>query len=308
TRAAAALSAAKENLLIAQTNVAQQEIVFKNALTRNASDAAWLDDVHIVPLDHIDIPASEQLKPTPALLAEALANRPEIEEARINLASQQLQLKGDRNGLLPSLNAFVDVTNNGLAGLVNQLGNGQSIPNPYFVGGYGDLLSQIFRRNFPNYSAGFSLNIPLRNRAAQADYVTDALGIRQSELQLKRAVNQITVEVKTGVIGLEQARARYETAVNTRKLSEQNLEAEQNRFKFGAVTDATLVIAAQNQLEADQTAEAQSMANYTHARIAFDEAIGQTLDVNRISMAEAAAGRVARQSALPANLPQGAAK
>jgi outer membrane protein TolC len=102
------------------------------------------------------------------------------------------------------------------------------------------------------------------------------------------------------VIGLEQARARYETAVNTRKLSEQNLEAEQNRFKFGAVTDATLVIQAQKQLAADQTAEFQSMANYTHARIAFDQALGRTLDVNGISIAEAASGRVARPSALPA--------
>jgi outer membrane protein TolC len=87
--------------------------------------------------------------------------------------------------------------------------------------------------------------------------------------------------------------------VNTRRLSEQNLEAEQNRFKFGAVTDATLVIQAQNQLAADQTAESQSMANYTHARIAFDQALGQTLEVNGVSMSEAAAGHVARLSSLP---------
>ncbi len=47
------------------------------------------------------------------------------------------------------------------------------------------------------------------------------------------------------------------------------------------------------------------MANYTHAKIAFDEAVGQTLDVNNISMEEAAAGRVARESAIPESLPQG---
>jgi len=305
TRAAAALSAAKENLLIAQTNVAQQEIVLKNALTRNGAESAWLDDVHIVPLDHIEIPPTETLKPNAELIQTALANRPEIEQMRINLLSQELLLKGDKNGLLPSLSAFAELTNSGLAGPVNPLSNGASIPNSYFVGGYGDLAAQIFRRNFPNYSAGFSLNIPFRNRAAQADYVTDALQIRQTELQLKRAANQVSVEVKTNVIGLEQARARYETAVNTRKLSEQNLEAEQNRFKFGAVTDATLVIQAQNQLAGDQTAESQSMANYTHAKIAFDQAVGQTLDVNHVSMSEAASGHVARQSVLPASVVGG---
>jgi len=305
TRSAAAVSAAKENLLIAQTNVAQQETVLKNALTRSGSASAWLDDVHIIPLDRIDIPTEETLAPTPELIQAALANRPELEQTRINLASKQLLLKGDRNGLLPSLNAFAEFTNNGLAGTFNPLYNGSGVPDPYFVGGYGSLVSQIFRRNFPNYSAGFSLNIPIRNRTAQADYVTDALQLRQTELQLRRAVNQVSVEVKNDVIGLQQARARYETAVNTRKLDEQNLEAEQNRFKFGAVADATLVIQAQNQLATDQTAELQSMANYTHARIAFDQAIGRTLEVNHVSLAEAASGRVARSSVLPESLPDG---
>lgn len=300
TRAAAAVSAAKENLLIAQTNVAQQEVVLKNALTRNTSDSAWLDEVHILPLDHIDIPKAETLKPTPELIRNALVERPEIEQDRINLASKQILLKGDRNGLLPSLSAFAELTNHGLSGPVNPLYNGASgVPDPYFVGSYGNLVSQILRRNFPDYSAGFSLNIPFRNRAAQADYVTDALQIRQTELQLKRAINQVSVEVRTNVIGLQQARARYETAVTTRLLAEQNVQAEQNRFKFGAVTDASLVIQAQNDLAANQTAELQSMANYTHARIAFDQAVGQTLDVNHVLMAEATSGRVAWKSAIP---------
>jgi outer membrane protein TolC len=302
TRSAAALSAARENLLIAQTNVAQQEIVLKNALTRNAAESPWLDDVHVVPLDRIEIPESEQAKPVAELILQALADRPELEQTRLNLESQRILLKGDKNGLLPNLGGFAEFTNNGLAGALNPLNNGASIPDPYFVGGYGDLAAQIFRRNFPNYSAGFSLNIPFRNRAAQADYVTDALQLRQTELQLKRAINQVSVEVKTALIGVEQARARFQTAVNTRKLSEQNLEAEQNRFKFGAVSDATLVILAQNQLAADRTAESQSMANYTHAKIAFDQAIGQTLDVNHISFAEAVSGRASHNSAIPENL------
>ncbi len=299
TRAEAAVSVAKENLLIAQTNVAQQETVLKNALTRTGAESGWLDEIGIVPLSRIEIPAEESFRPTPELIQSALLNRPEIEQSRLNLASKQILLKGDRNGLLPSLSAFAEFTNNGLSGPVNPLYNGTSIPDPYFVGGYGNALSQILRRDFPNYSAGFSLNIPLRNRAAQADYVTDQLQLRQSELQLRRAINQVSVEVKNDVIGLEQARARYQTAVNTRVLAARNLEAEQNRFRFGAVADASLVILAQNDLAADETAELQSMANYTHAKIAFDQAVGQTLEVNHIAIGEAVSGRVSRVSALP---------
>jgi outer membrane protein len=167
------------------------------------------------------------------------------------------------------------------------------------VGGYGNLLGQIFGRDFPNYSAGFSLNIPLRNRVAQADYVADQLLLRQSQLQFQKSMAQVRVDVKNAVIGLQQARARYETAVATRSLGQQTLEAEQNRFRFGESTIAT-VVQAQRDLAADQSAEVQSMANYTHAKVAFDEAVGQTLEVNNISMEEATAGQVARESAIPA--------
>ncbi len=50
------------------------------------------------------------------------------------------------------------------------------------------------------------------------------------------------------------------------------------------------------------------MANYTHSRIAFDEALGQTLEVNRISMEDAISGHVDRPSSIPAVVPKPEAK
>ncbi|HZU24587.1 MAG TPA: TolC family protein [Bryobacteraceae bacterium] len=303
TRAAAQVSASREDLLISQTNVAQQETILKNALSRNGVAAASLDEVHIIPLDKIVVPEKEDLKATPLLIQQAMERRPELEQTRINLQSSLINLGGTRNALLPTLQAFADFSNNALSGPLSPIYNGSSgPPDAYLIGGYGNLLAQIFRRNFPNYSAGFSLNIPFRNRQAQADYVTDQLNLRQSELQLQRAINQVRVDVKNAVIGLEQARSRYEAAVATRQLAQQTLEAEQNRFKFGEST-ISLVIQAQREVTSDQSAEIQAMANYTHAKIAFDEAVGQTLEANGISMEEARAGRVGRQSVVPSNAP-----
>jgi len=300
TRAAAEVSAAKENLLIAQTNVAQQETVLKNALSRNGAASPWMDEVHIVPLDHIVVPEKEEMKPIGELVEQALAKRPEIERTRINIQSSVINIAGTKNALLPTLQAFFEATNNGLTGSVNALANGTAgIADPYVVGGYGTLLGQIFRRNYPNYSAGFSLNIPFRNRVAQADYVADQLALRQGELQLQRTISQVRVDIKNAMIEVQQARARYETAVATRVLAQQSLDAEQKKFQYGQST-IPLVVQAQRDLATDQSAEVQSMANYTHAKIAFDEAVGQTLDVNGISMEEAASGHVARQSVLPA--------
>ena len=304
TRAGAAVSAAKEALLIAQTNVSQQEIVLKNALNRNAMANAWLDDVHVITLDRIVVPKTDEIRPIQDLVDEAIHKRAEIETANVNLDSKKILLKGTRNNLLPTLQAFAELTNNGGSGPINPTYNGQSGPPiPYFIGGTGSVLGQVFGRDFPNYSAGISLNIPFRNRQAQADYVTDELQLRQTELQMQRAVNQVRVDVKTNVINLQQARSRYETAVATRVLAEQSLDAEQKRFQYG-VGSVALVIAAQQDLANDQDGEVQAMANYTHAKIGFDAAMGRTLEVNHVSMEEAVRGYVQRESVLPPTLPE----
>src|SRR5262249_8340306 len=274
----------------------------KNALNRNGMQNTWLDDVHIVPLDHFEIPQTDEIRPVADLIQEAMENRDEVRVAKINLDSQRIVVAGDKNGLLPQAQAYAEMTNHGLAGPANPLCNGCGAPNDYFIGGLGNVFTQLFRRNFPDYSAGISVNIPFRNRASQADYITDELQLRQRELQYQRTLNQVRVDVKTAVIGLQQARSRYQTAVDTRVLAEQSLKAEQSRFQYGVGTVAQ-VIQAQKDLGAAQDAEVQAMANYTHAKIAYDQSLGRTLEVNHISMEEAVAGQVKRESALPQNLP-----
>jgi outer membrane protein TolC len=200
--------------------------------------------------------------------------------------------------LKPTLNAFAELTNNALTGASND-------PTlAYLEGGYGNLLAQIARRNFPNYSAGLNLQITLRNRAAQSDYVTSLLEIRQNELNLRKNVNQIQVDVQNAVIGIQQARARYDAAVKARTLQQQTLEADQKKNALGAST-IYQVVQDQRDLASAASSVTQAMANYTHARIALDQALGTTLEANGISLDEAKAGRVSRPSTHPANLPEG---
>ena len=161
---------------------------------------------------------NDDTKPVDELVAGALNKRVEIEQGRINIESNKLNLVGIKNSLKPTLQAFAELTNNGLTGDLTAFGASQG-GVPYLAGGYGNLLAQIARRNFPNYSAGFSLNIPLRNRAAQSDYVTSLLEIRQNELNLQKSVIQVRVDVQNAVIGVQQARARYDAAVKARVLA-----------------------------------------------------------------------------------------
>jgi outer membrane protein TolC len=303
TRAQAQLYASQQDLVVSQTNLQQQEIILKNALCRNGIAAAGLENVHIIPLDKIEIPPSDENRPLQDLTNDALATRPEIAQARLNIDSNEMNLVGIKNSLKPTLQAFAELTNNGLSGELTALGAADPSV-AYLAGGYGNLLAQIFRRNFPNYSAGISLNIPLRNRAAQSDYATSELELRQNQLTLRKNVNQIVVDVQNAVIGLQQARARYDSAEKSRQLQQETLAGDQRRYSLGATT-VYQVIEDQRDLATSQSTETQAMANYTHARIALDQAMGTTLEVNHISVDEALKGRISHESALPANLPGG---
>lgn len=302
TRAQSQLDSARQDLVISETNRQQQETILKNALSRTGVSTSELADVHIVPVSTFTIPPQDEIKPINDLVGEALKNRVELARDNINLESQKMDLIGIKNSLKPTLQVFAELTNNGLAGPVTAFGAATGTPGT-FIGGYGDLLGQIFRRDFPNYSAGLSLNIPLRNRAAQSDYTTSLLGIRQSELGLQKDINQVRVDVQNAVIGLRQARVRYDAAVEARKLSQETFDADQKKYQLGAGTPYQ-VVQDQRDLASAQSSEAQAMANYSHAQIAFDEALGRTLDVNHISMAEAVSGHVNTVSTIPAGVAQ----
>jgi outer membrane protein TolC len=302
TRAEAEVATDKQNLLVAETNVLQQETILKNSLSKNGVASPSISEVRIVPLDHIAVPAKESLQPMPQMVDEAMNNRSEIQQNKINIESQKINMAGTRNALRPTLQAFAELTNNGLNGQPQITPYTRGAPDPYFIGGYGTGLAQILRRNFPSYSAGISLNIPLRNRQAQADYVTDQLSLRQSQLQLQNAEISIRVDVRNAVIGIEQARSGYEAAVKARILQQQTLDAEQKKYSLGAST-VYQVIQDQRDLATAQGNEVQAQATFVHAKIALDVALGRTLAVNDVSISEAVKGHVSRQSAIPANVP-----
>jgi outer membrane protein TolC len=303
TRAEAQVYSSQQDLLISQTNLLQQETVLKNALSRNGVASPELAEVHVVPLNTFQVPATDELRPIDDLVKDALGHRVEVAQQRINIDSSKVLLAGIKNGLRPTLQVFAELTNNGLTGSNQYLLPGVQRADPDLQGGYGNFLGEIFRRNFPNYSAGLSLSIPLRNRAAQSDYVTSALQLRQSELSLQKELNQVRVDVQNAVIGLRQARVRYDSSVKARILQQQTLDADKKKYTLGAST-VFQVVTDQQTLSSAESAETQALANYSHARIAFDQAMGTTLDVNHISLSEAMSGKVAKASVLPATLPK----
>jgi outer membrane protein TolC len=307
-RAEAQLATAQQALVAAQSAVLQLEAVLKSALSRNGLASSEILGAHVIPTDPIRIPETEAIQPVQDLVSRALDNRPDIAQSRIQLENADTILSGTRNALLPTLSAIGDFRSNALVGSQNtvlgppstQTGLIQTPPiaDPFFVGGYGTVLAQLFGRNFPTYSIGLNLTIPLRNRAAQANLATASVNLRQNQLLLQRQINQIRVDVQNAITAVNQARTQYEAAVKGRVLQEQTLDADQKKLALGATT-VYQVIQDQRDLTTAAAAEVTAQATYAGARVQLDVATGSTLASNNVEFDEAKSGHVARAPSTP---------
>lgn len=202
-----------------------------------------------------------------------LAGRPDLAQAGLQLENDRISLEGARNALRPQLDLVDTMQNSGLAGQLNPLSR---TPDLTFLGGYGSALGQIAARNYPTYGVGLQLNLPIRNRVAEADAARDQIQLRQAEIRTKQMRNQARLEVEDALIAMRRARAAYEAAVQTRTLQEQSFEAERARMDEGLST-GFLLMQYENLLAQARSTELVSKAAYMKARAALLRATGGIL-------------------------------
>ncbi|HTA45938.1 MAG TPA: TolC family protein [Bryobacteraceae bacterium] len=291
-------------LVNSQATLQQQQLQLKNLISRTGAGDPLIAEAEIVPVDHLTIPATDNIPPIKDLVREALANRSDLLAEKGNLTATEISNIGTTNGLLPSAGVLASRSTQGLAG-APQVANLRGFllqSDPYFRGGIGNALSQVFRQNFPTESVGAFGSIQIYDRAAEADYGIDQLSLRQQQLLAAKDMNQAQVDITNSVVALRQARARYEAAVQSRILQQQLLDAEEKKFNFGASTPYNVVVE-QRDLAAAQSAELSSLATYQSARISLDQTTGATLEANHISLVEAEKGRLSEPSSIREPLP-----
>jgi outer membrane protein TolC len=307
-QAEADMKAAQQDVITQESQVLQQEMILKNYLTRSGMDTPAVAVARIVPTDHIAVPEKEEVVPVQDLMADALLNRPEVEQNQISLENARLDLKGVRNNLLPSLSATASFSNAGQGGSITTVPQPVVGPNgvityqqltaaqvnQQLIGGYGTVLGQVFGRDFPNYSIGLQLTMSLRNRSAQADLITNELTYRQAEIQDKQLRNNIKLNVLNSYTALRNARAAWETSVAARKLYDETLAGTRRKYELGTSTILDVVIA-QRDDTARQLSEADALDQFERARTNLDQTLGKTLDTFNVNLDEAKRGVVARE-------------
>jgi outer membrane protein len=313
-RGQSAVSSANQDLIISQTNLELQQLLMKNAISRNLTDQQ-LQTAEVIPTETMEIPAVEPVVPTQDLVADALSHRPELAQAQIDLTNRDITKKAARNELLPTVDLIGWYGTSAVVGAQNPLAT--CPPNPTllqsefcispgsFVGtSYGHAVSTLFDNTFPDYAIGLNLNIPIRNRPAQADQIRSELEYRQAQMRLQQLQNQIRIQVQNSQYAVQQNRARVDAARKARDLAQQTLEAEQKKYSLGAST-TYLVQSAQRDFTQSESGLVAAMTAYEKSRVDLDSQTGLTLAHLGIEMNDAESGNVNHLPKVPGVVPSG---
>jgi outer membrane protein len=319
-RAQSTVAQDQQLVTAAQTNLQLEQLLMKNALTRTLKDPA-LATADVIPTSTMEIPPEEPIVPTEDLINEALRHRAELVESRIDLNSRELSNKAVRSALLPTLDLFAYYGGAGVGGdqnPINVCSNPQTelqlefgcasntIPNepPVFpTTSIGNTLNQLVNSTSPDKGVGLQLNIPLRNRAAQAVQIRSELEYRQAQMRLQQIENQVGIEIRNAQYAVQQNRASVDSAQAAAELARQSLDAEQKKYQFGTST-TTLVLQYQSQLATSESALVNATVAYEKSRIELDRATGTLLDHHGISVDDAAKGQVTRMPSVPYIAPR----
>ena len=333
TRAQSELATDRQNLIVAQTVQLQDEQILKNAITK---DPLAPDVVHveIITTDQPKQPAAIENPSFEDSIQEAFAKRPELQEQLYNLKNAGIDIAATRNALLPSLTLSGQYSSVGLAGnspitgapvvsssgvpIVDANGNPvtvdvNGVATPIFEPlsttpvtgttqqGFTTAQSQIFHNRFPSYTAQLTLGLPLRNRSAQADSARAILTQRQQEATLQQLKNAALLDVRNTYIALTQDRAQVDAAIEARQLQQETFDAEQKKYRLGASTVYNVILT-QRDLIAAQGTELRALANLEEAKANYERALGRTLEVNHVTIADAKSGDVERETLIPGTL------
>jgi outer membrane protein TolC len=324
TRAEAQLALDQQNLIIAQTAKLQDEQILKNAISKDPLAPNFIN-VEVIPTDKATPPEATEAPSFEESIKEAFQKRPELLEQQINITNAGIDARATGIALRPTATLFAQYTSQGLAGVSPITGtpttgagaaivdaNGNPIAGFFepttsvpvtgkSEAGFTTAQNQIFHNQFPDYLVGINIQIPIRNRSAQATNQRTILQLRQIEAQMQQLKNLAVVDVRNTFIALQQGRVQVETASEQRKLQQQTFDAEQKKYQLGAST-VYQVILTQRDLVSAQGAELRALANLLEAKAAYERAVGRTLEVNRVSIADAKHGEVDKDTLIPGTL------
>jgi outer membrane protein len=197
--------------------------------------------------------------------AVALRMRSDVNQARLSLQRGDLEVVKTRNGLLPKMDLFISLGKTG------------------YADSFGSSVQDIGGESY-GVSAGIAFEWPFGNRDAEAQHKRTVLSLQQAEESLKNLSQLAELDVRLAYIEVDRVSQQIEATAVTRKLQEEKLRAETEKFRVGRST-ALLVAQAQRDLLNAQISEVEAVVNYLNSLVDLFYLEGSLLERRGISTA-----------------------
>ncbi len=216
-------------------------------------------------------------------IAKALQMRPEIQQRRLNLKIDDYAIKRDTNALRPDLSLTASYRATGLGGNLFETSLLGGSAGSFIPGGVGDALDQLFQFRFPTYSAGLTLQLPLRNRRAAANLSNSVISKKRNLYNLRSLEQEIRLAVLNAIAGVELSKAAMQQAAVALDFSRKRLDAEQKKYDLG-VNTAFIVLDAQDDLVQSEADLLQEAIGYRQAVVTLLQSTGELLEARGIQL------------------------
>ena len=273
------------SLLSARNSRRQVEDNVKTMITRVADPGLVL--VSLNPTDSIVNRLSREIEILPVAEAIQLAyrTRPDMRQFQLDMENAELNMLTAGNNLLPNLNLNVRYNHSGTAGTqIIRDGLGGAITD-VIPGGFTDYWGNLFSFDQKGYNIGFSLNIPLGNRASRLAYERQVINNRQLESRGQQMLQSIAQSVRNAYEQVMLARQQVVIAEQAYQLAQLTLTAEERKFELGQ-SQTRFVIQEQNNQTSAEVSLLNTRINYIKAIAAYDREIGRTLELNNVRIEE----------------------
>ncbi|HYO64212.1 MAG TPA: TolC family protein [Pyrinomonadaceae bacterium] len=306
--AEAQVSGFEQSVYSALDDVGRAENALKNLVAENRESPFW--NVAVVPVDDVEVQPPAVVLPD--AMTAALSNRPELKASDVAREINEIEQRFAREqtktqldlvasyglvGLAGSLNAD---TSNPLTGTIGQLQariNELSVLNnlpplpgatqqPFpgaLVGGYPQSLLNLAANRYNNFRVGVNINLPFRNRTAQAQLGRTLVEEERIRVQREQLEQLIQVDVRNALQLVRTAESRLRAAASARSASEQQYESERRKFEAGQST-VFLVLERQTALTTARGNELRAQTELNKAVAELQRATGNSLEANRVEV------------------------
>jgi outer membrane protein len=255
----------EEAVIVSEAQIATSEDALRALVFDSDAPDFWTLHINPVSMPSLQVTAMD----VDAAVRVALMNRSDRQQSQRNLEAADINVRYFRNQTLPDVTARLDYGVTGLGG--TQFLRGAGFPGPV-IGqterGFSDVLTDVFRNDFPNWTASLSVSYPIGRTPQDAALARVRLEYSQAQVQLRSQALQITTEVRDAARQVVTNERRVQTTRLSRELAEQRLEAEEQKFVTGTST-SFFVFQAQRDLAQARNNELRAMLDYSRSVVDF---------------------------------------